>query len=130
MSLSSYLSEENDFCFVDLNGVPVDRMMYSYLYNYDGFVVWQRKREQNECLKNCHTVYSDRLYQWDWKRFNKCCEEVFGNSGQYFDNRKPEDIEKFLSLYFGKTVKLHVVMQYCNQSTGFPYWRFDYEEMV
>ena len=73
------------------------------------------------------SVYSDRLYQWDYKKFNECCETVWGNSGQMFDGRESKDIEKFLQLYFGKEeVVLCKIIKYINQSTGYPYWRFDF----
>ena len=124
MSLKSYLSKEFDLRYLDLNGIPVKRTPHTHPYNYDGFVLWRNSKDINAS----DTVYSDRLYQWDWEKYNKCCYEIFGNTGQYFDNRKPEDIEKFLSLYFGNEVKLCVLMQYCNKATGFPYWRFDYKE--
>ena len=42
------------------------------------------------------TVYSDRLYQWDYEKYNKLCEKHFGDKGQYFSNRNPKNIENFL----------------------------------
>lgn len=74
------------------------------------------------------TVYSDRLYQWDSNKFDTLCKQTWGNSGQYFSNREPEDIEKFLSLYLGKKIKLVRITQETNQSNGYPYWRFDYKK--
>lgn len=109
--------------YVDLDGNRVRRTPYSNPYNYDTFVQWS-----GECTQGGHSVYSDRLYQWDWEKYNRCCMEVWGNQGQYFDNRTPEDINKFLNLYFGEEVKLTTILQGCNQSTGFPYWCFIYEK--
>jgi len=92
-------------------------------YSYDSFIMWGKPS------KEAHTVYSDRLYQWDFKKYNKICKKVFGNVGQYFNHRDPKLIEKFLSLYFDKKLKLHMIEEHCNKSNGYPLWRFDYEEI-
>lgn len=109
--------------FVDLDGKPVKRDRYSYPYSYDPYVEWMGDYQKGVS----HPVYSDRLWQWDSKKYDRCCNEVWGNEGQYFNNRKPKDIERFLSLYFEKEVKLTVIMQGCNVSNGYPYWIFYYE---
>ena len=66
-------------------------------------------------------MYSDRLHQWDYEKYNRCCQKVFKNEGQQFYQRNPKEIEKFLSMYFDKQIKLTAIMQGCNQSSGFPY---------
>ena len=111
--------------FVDLDGNEIKRNPFSYPYNYDEYVIW---KDENFDKEKYSTVYSDRLYQWDYKKYNRCCQEVFKNQGQMFYQREPKEIEKFLSMYFEKEVKLTAVMQGCNQSSGFPYWIFLYEE--
>lgn len=80
----------------------------------------------NEYYKgNNTTLYSDRLLQWDYDKFNACCQQVWGNTRQNFYNRTPEEIERFLSIYLAKSVKLTRITQETNASTGCPYWRFD-----
>lgn len=79
--------------------------------------------------ENISTVYSDRMFGWDANKFNECCERVFGNTGQYFFERKKEDIDRFLSLYFGKEVKTFLIASVENRSNGYPTWRFDFCEM-
>lgn len=74
------------------------------------------------------TVYSDRLWQWDPQKFNTCCQEQWGDQGQYFGGRSPKSIESFLSDYLGKPIKLVRIEQTENRSTGYPLWRFDYFE--
>lgn len=110
--------------FLDLNGQEVKRTPFSHPYNYDEYVTWKSDDFNKE---RCHAVYSDRLHQWDYKKYDRCCQEVFKNEGQMFGQRDPKDIEKFLSLYLDKEIKLTAVMQGCNQSSGFPYWIFFYE---
>lgn len=109
--------------FCDENGDPVVRTKIDHPYNYDGFVQW-RSTETTDARKS--TIYSDRLFSQDHVRFNALCEKHFGNKGQYWEQRDPELIEAFLCDYFYKPdLKLYLIMEYCNQSSGYPYWRFD-----
>lgn len=110
--------------YVDEHGEPVTRTKRTHPYSYDGFVQWDNRH----LVRANGTVYSDRLYQWDSKKYNKLCEKYWGNQGQYFSGRSPEKIEDFLSDYFGHLVKLAMIMEYCNQDSGYPVWRFDYQE--
>jgi hypothetical protein len=74
-----------------------------------------------------NAVYSDRLYQWDYQKYDECFKTVWGNTGQYFNGRSSSDIEKFLCLYLGKSVELTAVVEGCNASSGYPYWVFFFE---
>ena len=111
--------------FYDLKGRPTKKTPFNSPYSFDPYVTWMGEYDENKS----HTVYSDRMYQWDYKKFNQCCEEVFKNSGQFFDDREPKAINEFLNKYFDQKVKLTAIVKCCNVSTGFPYWRFEYEEM-
>lgn len=112
--------------FYDLNGNPVERTPWSHPYAYDEFVVYKAENfdEGNSW------VYSDRMLQWDREKYGDAFHKVWpGKSGsQMFHNRKPEDINQFLNLYFEKKVTLTAVLQGCNVSTGYPYWIFAYKE--
>jgi hypothetical protein len=125
----SYVSEDgvyNHSLYVDSNGKPVAKTKEQCPYNYDSFVVWKGDYKKDN-YDNNHTVYCDRMWQQDWDKYNKCCREVWGNEGQYFDNRTPESIEKFLSLYYNRPIKLTIIMEGCNWSTGYPVWIFFFE---
>lgn len=112
--------------YVDLNNKPIKRNPHSYPYSYDTFKVW----DNGYCKEKSHSLYSDRMWQWNYEKFDKCCEMVFGNSGQMFYDRTPEDINSFINLYLGKEVRLTAILQGCNVSTGFPYWVFVYEKLT
>lgn len=108
---------------VDLDGRPVHRTKEDFPYSYDGFVIW--RAGENSEIKSC--VYSDRLYQQDYKKFNKLCKKHFGDEGQYFDRRNPEKTEEFLRDWFDKpNLRLIVIMQWCNASSGYPLWSFHF----
>ena len=101
----------------------MEEIIYSNGTNFrDGIISYDNHQVPN------NSVYSDRLYQWDYKKYNSLCEEIFGESGQSFFSRKTEDVEKFLRLYIGnENLVLCRITQYENQSNGYPYWRFDYK---
>lgn len=72
------------------------------------------------------SVYSDRLFQWNPEKYNRCSREVWNNEGQDFSARVPDDIEKFLRKYCEKEdLVLCRILQGENQSSGYPVWRFD-----
>ena len=108
---------------LDEHGNPVKRTRLTHPYNYDGFVLW-RGGENGEATG---TIYTDRLIQWDFDKHDELCVKHFGNRGQYWDQREPEKIEAFLRDWTGcAELRLILVMQYCNQATGYPTWRLDY----
>jgi hypothetical protein len=106
---------------VDEYGNPVERSKSEYPYSYSGFITY-RNGENKEANS---TIYSDRLLQWDYKKYNILSKKHFGNEGQIFYSRSPKKIEAFLKDWFSKDLKIIFIMEYCNVSNGFPYWRFD-----
>ena len=110
---------------VDEHGTPVKRTKQEYPYSYDGFVSW-RGGENKEAN---NTIYSDRLLQWDFAKHDRLCEKHFGNKGQYWNSREPKLIEAFLRDWLvDQNLKLIFVMEYCNVSSGYPCWRFDFKQ--
>lgn len=113
-----------DSRFVDLDGNSVKRTPFSNPYNFDDYVEWK----SSEFSKDDCAVYSDRLSQWDNEKYNYCFNEVFKKNEQKFNSDNPSGIEKFLSMYFEKNVKLTAILRGCNCSNGFPYLIFYYKE--
>ncbi len=110
---------------IDEHGNTVARTKFTHPYSYDGFVVWDERAGEDQPDT---TVYADRLFQWNPEKYNHACEQVFGNRGQYWHEREAVDIEKFLHIYTGnESLKLLMVMEYCDQARGYPCWRFDYK---
>lgn len=109
----------------DIHGRPIEKTPRSYPYSFDTYCVFK----SNEWSSMDSGDYSDRLLQWDSKKFATCMKEVWGErAGQYFDNKEPKDIEKFLSLYHGKNLELTGIEKACNQWNGYPYWIFYYKD--
>lgn len=115
-----------DYRYVGLDGRPVERTPRSHPYSYDEFVLFKAV-DFNEMDS---WVYSDRMLQQNSKAFKDAVHEVWPekSGSQMFYDRKPEDLTRFLSLYFGKKVKLTAVLRGCNVSNGYPYWIFAYRE--
>ncbi len=113
-----YATRINEF------GKPVERSKEEYPYSYDGFVTWRGGKNEEATS----TIYSDRLLDWDYKRHDELCVKHFGDKGQVWYSRDSKKIEAFLRDWTGdKKLKLIFVMEYCNQSSGYPLWRFDYK---
>lgn len=73
------------------------------------------------------TIYSDRLLQWDHNKHDRLCKKHFGNTSQYWNNRKPKKIEAFLRDWANdESIVLCRVTEYLNHSNGYPLWRFDF----
>lgn len=112
-----------NFGQVDEFGLPVKRTKHDHPYNYNGFVTW-RGGENSEVTG---TIYSDRLLQLDYTRYNKLSKKHFGDEAQMWFDRSSEKIQEFLRDWTNdKNLRLIFVMEYCNQSSGYPLWRFDY----
>jgi len=111
------------FGAIDEHGDPVARTKATHPYNYDGYVLHRfgANKEAND------TIYSDRLMQWDFDKHDRLLMQVFGDKRQAWTQRDPKKIEEFLRLWCeDPELKLILVMEYCNQSSGYPCWRFDY----
>jgi hypothetical protein len=110
-------------CPIDEHGNAVARTKTSHPYTYDGFVL-HRMGENKEAES---TIYSDRLMQWDFKKHDELLMKHFGDQGQYWNRRDVKGIEAFLRDWCeDPELKLILVMEYCNQSSGYPCWRFDF----
>jgi hypothetical protein len=108
--------------YLDEHGEPVTRTPKTHPYTYDGFVIWSIDDEEPN-----DTIYTDRLTMWDHAKHDRLCEKHFGNDHQYWDKRAPKKIEAFLKDWIeDPNLQLIRVIQYCNQSSGYPTWRLDY----
>ncbi len=113
------------FGLADEHGNPVAKTPFTHPYNYDDFVSW--RGGPNERVNG--STYSDRLRQWDEKKYNELCLKHFGNTGHqfYLNDRKPKQIEAFLRDYTNdQGLELIYIMQGCNKSSGQPIWTFLY----
>lgn len=110
---------------LDGYGNVLNRTKFTHPYNYDPILQWHnRNGEPNG------TVYTDRLLQWDYAKHNDLCEKHFGNKAQYWDNRDPVKVEAFLRDYLNAPdLILCAITEHCNQATGFPLWRLDYQKV-
>lgn len=112
--------------YLDLQGKPVDRTPKTHPYSYDAYVTYKSEEFQT----TDYWVYDDRMRQWDWDKYHSAAKTVWpvNTRPHYFDGKSERDIEKFLSIFFDKKVKLTAIMKGCNVSNGYPYWIFVYRE--
>ena len=111
------------FPYVDEFDQPIERDPHQYPHSYNSFVIWRGGPNS----ESTGTIYSDHLFREDSKKYGALSMKHFGNDGQIFCERRPEQIEAFLREWIeDPTLKLILVVQCCNQSNGNPLWRFDY----
>ena len=74
-----------------------------------------------------HSVYSDRMYGWNSKKYNECCRSIWNDESQvFYDDRTPEEVERFLRAYTeDETLTLCRIIRY-ERIDGYSVWRFDY----
>jgi len=81
---------------------------------------------EKETTKTVSITYSDRLYQWDFEKYNKLCKKHFGDIAQMWDNRTPEATETFLSEYLDEKITLTKIIKTIRPDNGYPVWTFEY----
>ena len=103
-------------------GNPVIKTKWEHPYSYDPFVIWRGNRS----IHANSTVYSDRMIRES--KYNKLSQEIFGDVAHVFYDRSPEKIELFLQKWYkNNAIKLVMIMECCNVSSGYPLWRFDFQ---
>lgn len=106
---------------IGIKHIPT-RTKYSHPYSYDPIVQYDNGKESNG------SVYTDRLMQWDYEKYNKCALKHFGDTRQYFDRLTPKQIQAFLREYLDdKKLILVKSIEMCNASNGFPLWLLQYK---
>lgn len=109
--------------YVDEDGNPIARTPLTHPYSYDAYVIWGKKD------KKANAVYSDRLYEWDYKKYDRLCEKHWGNQAQYWDERDADKVQAFLRDYNDNPkLILTMIMKCCNVSSGYPIWIFFYKD--
>lgn len=75
-------------------------------------------------------IYSDRIEQWDEKLTKALYAKHMGKNfhGNYAF-ATPAQIQEFLRERLNKPkLVLKTVVEWCNQSTGYPYWSFHFTD--
>lgn len=80
--------------------------------------VWGQK------VNGLHYDYSDRLFQWDYKKADESFKKATEEHGPKLT---PKKIQTYLSLYHDKPVEIKHILAGVNQSSGYPYWCYGYK---
>jgi len=105
----------------DIDGKPVERTKEAHPYSYDVFITYRRKKGSH---KGAVAVYSDRLWQWDNKKFDRSMKDA-GLRGQIYYDASEEQVEDFLRRYYDdQGLLLEAIGEGCNFGIGYPYWVF------
>ena len=108
--------------YIGLDGKPVEKTPITHPYSYDAFCEYKTDDYQ----KTTDACFSDRMRQWDYDKFKKCVASVWPSNPdrQSFHGVLPEDVEKFLNLYFERETKLTAITQEYHKGHGYPIWCF------
>ena len=122
--LYNYHSKVFNNLYLDRYNKPVERNPIKFPYSFSFYVV--QKRGDIEEITN--SIYSDRLLQQSYQKYNSKSQKHFGNTGQKFDDRSFEKIEAFLRDYFNDdNIQLILIEKGCNVSSGYPIWLFSWK---
>jgi hypothetical protein len=95
-------------------------------YSYSPILRYQAEGDP----KGQTTTYHDRMMQWDYDKYGDSAEAAGFNPPRKqmgLERESPETLEKFLRIYFDDdSIKLIRMIEYCNMSSGYPIYRFDY----
>lgn len=129
-------TECNDQCYMTLSrcdgvhnirGERVERDQYQYPYSYEPYAVYVSKDFQ----PTDKSVYSDRIREWDQNKYNEVCKVIWPGVAHatmgYHASRDPDTVERFLSLYFDKNIKLTGIEEACNYANGYRYYIWYYK---
>lgn len=103
---------EPDFAMNSLLPVP----HYTNNYWWEARTIWGQKSRE------LHYVYSDRLRQWDYTKAERCSKEA----RETCDHRTPAWVEKYLSLYYERPVKIKHILGGVNLSNGYEYYAYGF----
>lgn len=110
---------------VNHRGEVVTKTKETNPYNYDGFLIWN----VSPCAEATGSVWTDRLFQWDYQLTTDLIKKHFNTGSQYFDKYGPEELQAFLRERLEKPNLVIVFLQEeCNQATGYPVWLIGYKE--
>lgn len=79
-----------------------------------------------------NTMYDDRMRSIDHRAYERALKEVWGDKPMWWSERvkDPVKIEQFINTYIrSRKVRLYAIYMYENRATGYPCYRFDYEDV-
>lgn len=98
------------------------RSQFKHPYSYSPIIIWANKLDATAKVAISRELYRGKNYG----RAEKMCQRYFGDQGQYFNNRDPVLIQKWLAAMLKKRIELHMIVEFCNEQNGYPYWEFHY----
>lgn len=79
-----------------------------------------------------NTMYDDRMRSISVGAYNRAIQKVWGDKPMWWSERvrNPQKVEEFINAYIGnRKVRLYAIYMYENRATGYPNYRFDYEDV-
>lgn len=111
-----------DYLYVDINGRPVTRNPLRYPYSFDPYVIY---KAEDFDPKIDSSVYSDRVTNlfYSKQEIYEARRQVTNDPYRDISWSNPEQVSKFMTILEKKSVRCTAIIQECNWSNGYPYWR-------
>jgi len=100
-----------DWCFGESGRSPREAP-----YGYDAHFAWRHFDKRNPPA-NMHSVYSDRMQQWDPEKFALARKAAGENC--WIENLTPDAARRFVEVYYDGTQECIGFGRCCNQATGY-----------
>lgn len=91
-------------------------------YSYSPIIIWGEPKAK-EKVATWNQFYKSGK---NFGRAQKECKRIFGDEGQYFDCRDPALVQLWLAAMLKNRIDLHMIVEYCNEDNGYPYWHFHF----
>lgn len=116
------------FGFLDEYGQAISRTPVSNPYSFDGFIIAGTPYIRGNEPEHLSTVYDDRMRAHDYSHYRALQQMHLGKETDRYDGIAVDRIEALLRDFFQNPgLTLRLVMKYCNVSTGYPCYRFDFQ---
>lgn len=114
---------------IDRHGNPVKKTPFSHPYSYDCFV--KQRFGPNEDIES--SIYTDRMFQWDWDKMNKAQDVVRKRKGWKdcfnWSNLTKEDLDALIQYYWDNpNLEMVLFEECCNVSSGYPIWIVSFKD--
>ncbi len=105
------------------NGEPKHyRNKFTHPYNYDAFYLIGTPVD----ISRAQACYSDRYRLWDVSKFKRAMEAT---GDARWDRMTLEQLDAFVKVYHGKSYMAVGLVEWCNQSSGYPVWSVHYKKV-
>ena len=108
---------------INLDGNEIVKKPYAHPYDFDEYIQWI---DSDFFEDSNYMINTNDLYSRDPNRYNTDCYFVWQNTDSSFEDRTPNEIENFLSVYFNVPVEVMAINKYYDTNKKCVSWNIYY----